>query len=86
MVDYLVTVLLLQVVSSSFFSFSEEEKRSKKEELSFLTPEISSFAKLDKGVVLRTYDLLKKVNQNFQLTGCILSFSVCRNFYWLGES
>ena len=39
----------VQFHASSFFSFSEEEKRSKKEELSFLTPEISSFAKLDKG-------------------------------------
>ena len=50
MVDYLVTVLLLQVVSSSFFSFSEEEKRSKKEELSFLTPGCFEFC----GTRLRT--------------------------------
>ena len=39
----------VQLLSSSFFSFSEEEKRSKKEELSFLTPEISNSAEFDLG-------------------------------------
>ena len=41
----------LQFHRSSFFSFSEEEKRSKKEELSFLTPEISNSAEFDKDFV-----------------------------------
>ena len=39
----------VQFHRSSFFSFSEEEKRSKKEELFFLTPEISNSAEFDKG-------------------------------------
>ena len=42
-------IKLLQFVNPSFFSFSEEEKRSKKEELSFLTPEISNSAEFDLG-------------------------------------